>query len=62
VDKLEPGTTYYYVCGDDQKQIKSKEFSFKMPDYEQHSGSIALIGDLGQTRNFFLCLYLSIVK
>ncbi len=49
VTDLVPGNVYFYVCGDDVQRVKSREFSFKMPSYEQHVGSIAIIGDLGQT-------------
>jgi hypothetical protein len=53
VNELVSNVTYYYVCGDDVTQTKSKEYSFKMPNYESHQGSIALIGDLGQTSKRF---------
>jgi hypothetical protein len=51
LDQLLPGMTYFYICGDEiEKSELSEEFSFKMPNYGQHAGSIALMGDLGQTR------------
>ncbi len=54
LDQLLPGNTYFYVCGDDVENVKSAEFSFRMPDYEHHTGSIAIVGDLGQTCKMIL--------
>lgn len=51
---LEPGTRYYYKCGDSSIQAMSQESSFETfqtPSPKNYPTRIALIGDLGLTSN-----------
>jgi len=51
---LEPGTRYYYKCGDSSIPAMSQEHSFETfpkPSPNNYPARIAVIGDLGLTRN-----------
>ncbi|KAI3440812.1 Purple acid phosphatase [Psidium guajava] len=54
LEGLEPGTTYYFKCGDSSFPAVSDEYSFKtMPSSSPNAypSRIAVIGDLGLTSN-----------
>ncbi|MCL7041502.1 hypothetical protein MKW94_022528 [Papaver nudicaule] len=51
---LEPGTKYYYKCGDTTLSAMSKEHTFKtlpLPSPSNYPRRIAVVGDLGLTSN-----------
>ncbi|KAM7253238.1 hypothetical protein ACFE04_025856 [Oxalis oulophora] len=54
IDGLEPGTKYYYKCGDSSIPAMSQEYVFEtlpLPGPSSYPRRIAVIGDLGLTRN-----------
>ncbi|KAK8518040.1 hypothetical protein V6N13_083094 [Hibiscus sabdariffa] len=54
IDGLEPGTKYYYKCGDSSLPAMSEEHEFEtlpLPAQNSYPRRIAVIGDLGLTRN-----------
>ncbi|XP_010532805.1 PREDICTED: purple acid phosphatase 23 isoform X2 [Tarenaya hassleriana] len=54
IDDLEPGTKYYYRCGDSSLPAMSDEISFEtlpLPSRESYPRRIAFVGDLGLTGN-----------
>ncbi|XWS09100.1 hypothetical protein CRYUN_Cryun40dG0057200 [Craigia yunnanensis] len=54
IDGLEPGTKYYYMCGDSSLPAMSEEYVFEtlpLPGQNSYPRRIAFIGDLGLTRN-----------
>lgn len=54
IDDLEPGTKYYYKCGDSFLKAMSEEHVFETlsePGPNNYPGRIAVIGDLGLTLN-----------
>ncbi|CAL5185928.1 unnamed protein product [Lathyrus oleraceus] len=54
LEGLEPGTRYYYKCGDSSIQAMSQESTFETfqtPSPKNYPTRIALIGDLGLTSN-----------
>ncbi|XP_039015847.1 purple acid phosphatase 23-like isoform X3 [Hibiscus syriacus] len=54
IDGLEPGTKYYYKCGDSSLPAMSEEHVFETlpsPARNSYPPRIAVIGDLGLTRN-----------
>ncbi|WOH16209.1 hypothetical protein DCAR_0935758 [Daucus carota subsp. sativus] len=54
IDDLEPGTKYYYKCGDSFLNAMSQEHVFKtfsVPGPDNYPRRIAVIGDLGLTLN-----------
>ncbi|XP_021291540.1 purple acid phosphatase 23 isoform X2 [Herrania umbratica] len=54
IDGLEPGTKYYYKCGDSSLPAMSDEHVFEtllLPGPNSYPRRIALIGDLGLTSN-----------
>ncbi|GAV70782.1 Metallophos domain-containing protein/Metallophos_C domain-containing protein, partial [Cephalotus follicularis] len=54
IDGLEPGMTYYYVCGDGSISAMSEESVFEtlaLPGPNFYPPRIAIIGDLGLTSN-----------
>ncbi|KAI3915641.1 hypothetical protein MKX01_015466 [Papaver californicum] len=51
---LEPGTRYYYKCGDTSLSAMSKEHTFRtltLPSPSNYPRRIAVVGDLGLTSN-----------
>lgn len=51
---LEPGSTYYYKCGDNSIPAMSNEHVFEMlplPGPNSYPRRIAVVGDLGLTAN-----------
>ncbi|KAI3870190.1 hypothetical protein MKX03_025786 [Papaver bracteatum] len=51
---LEPGTKYYYKCGDTSLSAMSKEHTFRtlpLPSPSNYPRRIAVVGDLGLTSN-----------
>ncbi|KAG2255513.1 purple acid phosphatase 23 isoform X4 [Brassica napus] len=54
IDGLEPGTKYYYRCGDSSVPAMSEEISFEtlpLPSKDSYPHRIAFVGDLGLTSN-----------
>ncbi|CAO2831929.1 unnamed protein product [Amaranthus hypochondriacus] len=54
LEGLEPGTRYYYKCGDSSIPAISKEYTFEtlpFPEPNNYPQRIAVIGDLGLTHN-----------
>ncbi|GLU08740.1 hypothetical protein SLE2022_256330 [Rubroshorea leprosula] len=54
IDDLEPGTKYYYKCGDSSLPAMSEEHIFEtlsLPGPNSYPSRIAVIGDLGLTSN-----------
>ncbi|XP_057960014.1 purple acid phosphatase 23 isoform X2 [Malania oleifera] len=54
LDDLEPGTKYYYKCGDSSFPAMSEEHVFEtlpLPGPNAYPRRIAVVGDLGLTRN-----------
>ncbi|XP_022722892.1 purple acid phosphatase 23 isoform X8 [Durio zibethinus] len=54
IDGLEPGIKYYYKCGDSSLSAMSEEHVFEtlpLPGHSSYPRRIAVIGDLGLTRN-----------
>ncbi|GLT56413.1 hypothetical protein SLA2020_294560 [Shorea laevis] len=54
IDGLEPGTKYYYKCGDSSLPAMSEEHIFEtlsLPGPNSYPSRIAVIGDLGLTSN-----------
>ncbi|XP_058182166.1 purple acid phosphatase 23 isoform X4 [Rhododendron vialii] len=54
IDGLEPGTKYYYKCGDSAFPAMSEEQAFQslpLPGPKTYPSRIAVIGDLGLTSN-----------
>lgn len=54
IDGLEPGTKYYYKCGDSSLAAMSEEHVFEtlpLPARNSYPHRIAVVGDLGLTRN-----------
>ncbi|XVF38069.1 hypothetical protein REPUB_Repub20aG0066000 [Reevesia pubescens] len=54
IDDLEPGSKYYYKCGDSSLSAMSEEHVFEtlpLPGQNSYPRRIAFIGDLGLTRN-----------
>ena len=51
---LEPGRKYYYRCGDSSLPAMSREYFFEtlpLPGPKRYPHRIAVVGDLGLTRN-----------
>lgn len=54
IDDLEPGTKYYYKCGDSSLNAMSEEHEFEtlsVPGPNNYPRRIAVIGDLGLALN-----------
>ncbi|KAM7466148.1 hypothetical protein LguiB_013710 [Lonicera macranthoides] len=54
IDDLEPGTRYYYKCGDSSLPAMSEEHLFEtlpVPSPTNYPARIAVVGDLGLTHN-----------
>ncbi|CBI33349.3 unnamed protein product, partial [Vitis vinifera] len=54
LDDLEPGTKYYYKCGDSSFPAMSREYVFEtlpLPGPKRYPRRIAVVGDLGLTSN-----------
>ncbi|GAB2221479.1 hypothetical protein Droror1_Dr00012660 [Drosera rotundifolia] len=54
VEGLEPGTKYYYKCGDSSIQVMSEELFFEtvpLPSRDVYPRRVGVLGDLGLTGN-----------